>query len=256
PSLGVQRCCPEFESVVWIPDVWIPFLSGPLDHYSSLHRAFFLLNFYYTRDADISIPYGQTMLGGDNLSFPAAPNRSCFASWVVSKYKPQQTRAAFYQRLKKHIPIEVYGRWNRKPLPDKKLLPTISNCLFYLSFENSEKKDYISEKLWRNAFQAGAVPVVLGPNKATYEAVTPPHSFIHVADFNSPADLATYLKVLSADRQAYEKYLEWHNTYRIKTYSDWRERLCQICVRYPSLPARKVYHDLDSWLTRSLYFNI
>lgn len=228
--------------------VWMS-LEPPVNNVNLTHfNGLFNWTMSYRRDADISIPYGQTMLGGDNLSFPAAPNRSCFASWVVSKYKPQQTRAAFYQRLKKHIPIEVYGRWNKKPLPDKKLLPTISNCLFYLSFENSEKKDYISEKLWRNAFQAGAVPVVLGPNKATYEAMTPPHSFIHVADFNSPADLATYLKVLFADRQAYEKYLEWHNTYRIKTYSDWRERLCQICVRYPSLPARKVYHDLDSWV--------
>uniref|UniRef100_A0A3Q0RIR4 Fucosyltransferase n=1 Tax=Amphilophus citrinellus TaxID=61819 RepID=A0A3Q0RIR4_AMPCI len=202
----------------------------------------------YRHDADISIPYGKTMLGGDKLSFPAAPNRSCFASWVVSRYRPEQTRAGVYQSLKNHIPIEVYGKWNKKPLPDKKLLPTISNCLFYLSFENSEKKDYISEKLWRNAFQAGAVPVVLGPSKATYEAVTPPHSFIHVADFSSTADLATYLKDVSADRLVYEEYLQWHNTHQIKIYNDWRERLCQICVKYPSLPAKKVYHNLESWV--------
>ncbi|XP_038560508.1 alpha-(1,3)-fucosyltransferase 7-like [Micropterus salmoides] len=202
----------------------------------------------YRRDADISIPYGKTMLGGDGLGFQAPLNRSCFVSWVVSRYRPHQARAVVYQSLKKYIPIEVYGKWNKKPLSDKELLPTIAKCLFYLSFENSETTDYISEKLWRNAFQAGAVPVVLGPSRATYEALAPPGSFIHVSDFKSTADLAAYLKHVAADRQAYEEYFQWRSTHRIKTITDWRERLCHICVKYSSLPANRVYQDLDSWV--------
>ncbi|XP_042343701.1 alpha-(1,3)-fucosyltransferase 7-like [Plectropomus leopardus] len=202
----------------------------------------------YRRDADISIPYGKTILGGDELEFRTAPNRSCLVSWVVSKYRPHQARAAVYQNLKKHIPIEVYGKWNRKKLTDRMLLPTIAKCIFYLSFENSVAKDYyITEKLWRNAFQAGAIPVVLGPSRATYEALAPPGSFIHVADFTSEADLAAHLKHVAADRRAYEKYFQWRRSHKIKTYTDWRERLCQICVRYPSLPANRVYQDLESW---------
>lgn len=202
----------------------------------------------YRRDADISIPYGKTILGSDDPGFQAAPNHSCLVSWVVSKYQAHQARAGVYKSLKKYIPIEVYGSWNKKPLSDRKLLPTIANCMFYLSFENSEAKDYISEKLWRNAFQAGAIPVVLGPSRATYEALAPPGSFIHVADFKSTADLAAYLKHVAADRQAYEAYFQWHSTHRIKTYTDWRERLCQICVQYPSLPASRIYQDLESWV--------
>ncbi|XP_054467042.1 alpha-(1,3)-fucosyltransferase 7-like isoform X2 [Anoplopoma fimbria] len=211
-------------------------------------NGFFNLTMSYRRDADISIPYGKTVLGGDELGFKAATNHSCLVSWVVSRYRPHQARTGVYQSLKKYIPIEVYGKWNKKPLSNKKLLPTIANCIFYLSFENSETKDYISEKLWRNAFQSGAVPVVLGPSRATYEALAPPGSFIHVADFNSTADLAAYLKRVALDRQAYESYFQWHHTHRIKTYTDWRERLCQICVRYPSLPAHRVYRDLESWV--------
>ncbi|KAK2837053.1 hypothetical protein Q5P01_014265 [Channa striata] len=202
----------------------------------------------YRRDADISIPYGRTLLGGDDRGFQAPPNRSCLVSWVVSKYRPNQARAAVYQSLKKYISIEVYGKWNKRPLSDKELLPTIAQCNFYLSFENSEAKDYISEKLWRNAFQAGAVPVVAGPSRATYEAMAPPDSFIYVADFRSTADLAEHLKQVAADRKAYEKYFQWHRTHRIQTYTDWRERLCQICVQYPSLPASRVYRDLEGWV--------
>lgn len=202
----------------------------------------------YRRDADISIPYGKTLVGGDERAVQVPSTRSCLVSWVVSKYKPQQARAAVYQSLKKHIPIEVYGRWNKKPLANRKLLQIISNCLFYLSFENSEAKDYISEKFWRNALQAGAIPVVLGPSRATYEAVAPPHSFIHVSDFKSTAELAAHLKYVAANKGLCEEYFQWHHTHRIKTYTDWRERLCQICIKYPSLPATKVYQDLDSWV--------
>ncbi|XP_047237954.1 alpha-(1,3)-fucosyltransferase 7-like [Girardinichthys multiradiatus] len=202
----------------------------------------------YRHDADIPIPYGKTLPGAGKQGFQRFSDRSCFASWVVSKYKPNQTRNDVYQSLKKYIPIQVYGAWNKKPLPDDRLLPTISNCLFYLSFENSEAKDYISEKMWRNAFQAGAVPVVLGPRRATYEAVAPPHSFIHVADFKSVAELAAYLYEVAADKQAYEEYFKWHQTHRIKTYTDWRERLCQICLKYPSLPSKNVYQDLEGWV--------
>lgn len=202
----------------------------------------------YRHDADIPIPYGKTMLGVDEHWIKTTSNRSCLVSWVISRYHDHQARAMFYQSLKKYIPIEVYGKWNKKHLSGKELLPTIANCHFYLSFENSQTKDYISEKLWRNAFQAGAVPVVLGPSRANYEILAPPGSFIHVEDFKSPAELAAHLKHVAADRQAYEKYFEWHRTHRIKTYTDWRERLCQICVKYPSLPARKVYEDLESWV--------
>lgn len=242
-SLPLHRDRPASQRWVWL-SMEPPVNNANLSQFNGL----FNWTMSYRRDADISVPYGKTMLGGDERGYQGAPNRSCLVSWVVSKYQSQQARAGVYQSLKKYIPIQVYGRWNNRPLLDKKLLPTIANCLFYLSFENSEAKDYISEKLWRNAFQAGAVPVVLGPSRATYEALAPPGSFIHVSEFKSTADLAAYLKQVAADRQAYERYLHWHRTHRIKTYTDWRERLCQICVQYPRSPARKVYRDLQSWV--------
>ncbi|XP_053181597.1 alpha-(1,3)-fucosyltransferase 7 [Scomber japonicus] len=242
-SLPFELDRPASQHWVWL-SLEPPVNNERLKHFNGV----FNWTMTYRRDADIHIPYGKTLQGGDDLSYPAAANRSCLVSWVVSKYRPQQSRSSVYQRLKNHIPIELYGMWNKRPLSRKKLLPTIAKCFFYLAFENSEVTDYISEKLWRNAFQAGVVPVVLGPSKATYEALAPPGSFIHVTDFASTADLSAYLKHLASDRQAYEAYFQWHRTHRIKTYTDWRERLCQICLRYPHLPANKVYQDLESWV--------
>uniref|UniRef100_UPI003AAA96D5 alpha-(1,3)-fucosyltransferase 7 n=1 Tax=Centroberyx gerrardi TaxID=166262 RepID=UPI003AAA96D5 len=230
--------------------VWLS-MEPPVNNRNLTHyNGFFNWTMSYRRDADIFIPYGKTVRGNGTPSYVVPRNRSCLASWVVSKYQSNQARAAVYQRLKKYLSIEVYGRWNKRPLSSTKLLPTIGRCLFYLAFENSEATDYISEKLWRNAFQAGTVPVVLGPSRATYEALAPPGSFIHVKDFRSTADLAAYLKSLASDRQAYEAYFQWHRTHSIKTYTDWRERLCQICVNYGRLPPNKVYHDLEGWVNR------
>lgn len=228
---------------------WVWMSLEPPAHLGNLTRLNGLFNWTmsYRLDADIHVPYGMTVAGGDARGSRPPPNRSCLASWVVSNYQAAQARAAFYQSLKTYIPIEVYGWWNRRPLSPRRLLPTIGNCLFYLSFENSLAKDYISEKLWRNAFEAGVVPVVLGPDRETYEALAPPGSFIHVADFKSPADLAAHIKAVAADRRAYGRYFQWRQTHRIKTYTDWRERLCQICIKYHSLAAHKVYHDLQGW---------
>ncbi|XP_054880911.1 alpha-(1,3)-fucosyltransferase 7 [Poeciliopsis prolifica] len=230
--------------------VWLS-MEPPVNNvYVERFNGVFNWTMSYRRNADITIPYGETLPGAGLEGFQSALKHSCFASWVVSKPKPNQTRVDVYQSLQKYIPIQVYGKWKKKPLPHGRLLPTISKCLFYLSFENSEAKDYISEKLWRNAFQAGTIPVVLGPSRPTYEEVAPPHSFIHVADFKSVVELAAYLNHVAADKQAYDEYFKWHKTHRIKTYTDWRERLCQICLKYPSLPTRKVYQDLDGWVNR------
>uniref|UniRef100_A0A8C5EUS8 Fucosyltransferase n=1 Tax=Gouania willdenowi TaxID=441366 RepID=A0A8C5EUS8_GOUWI len=228
--------------------VWLSMEPPANNANLSLFNGVFNLTMSYRRDADISIPYGRSELGAAEQEYQVDVNRSCLVSWVVSRYQPQQARARVYQSLKEHLHIQVFGGWSHRPLPKRRLLSTIARCFFYLSFENSESTDYISEKLWRNAFQSGAVPVVLGPSRATYEALAPPRSFIHVHDFPNTADLATYLKQLAADKDAYAEYFLWRRTHQVRTITDWRERLCQICLRFPHLPPNKVYQDLEGWV--------
>ncbi|CAL8345931.1 unnamed protein product [Lota lota] len=225
-----------------------PVNNGDLTPYNG----FFNLTVSYRRDADVPIPYGRTVprAEGHRDDAPPARNRSCLVSWVVSRYKATQVRANVFRRLKRCVSVEVYGLWVRRPLAEEQLLPTIGHCYFYLALENSKATDYISEKLWRNALGAGAVPVVLGPSRATYEALAPRGSFIHVEDFGSVEALADHLRSVASDGEAYGKYFRWRQTHEVKTYVDWRERLCQICVRYPRLPLHKVYHDLDAWVSR------
>jgi hypothetical protein len=53
---------------------------------------------------------------------------------------------------------------------------------FYLSFENSLCRDYVTEKFY-NALQFTAVPIVYG--SASYSTVAPRNSYIDVRDFPS-----------------------------------------------------------------------
>ncbi|KAJ7993628.1 hypothetical protein DPEC_G00256610 [Dallia pectoralis] len=242
-SLPLHLPRPATQRWLWL-SLEPPANNGNLSRYNGM----FNWTMTYWRRADVQIPYGKLVPVSPKSSNYLIPKKgSCLVSWVVSNYRPDHRRSQVYQDLRKQIPIQVYGRWPRRPLSERSLLPAIGHCHFYLAFENSIAPDYITEKLWRNAYEAGAVPVVLGPSRDDYEALVPPGSFIHVSDFNSTEELAVFLKLLATDRRRYETYFKWRQTHGIKRYTDWRERLCNICVSYHRLPAVKVYYNLDAW---------
>lgn len=220
--------------------------SSNLRHFSNV----FNMTVSYRRDADVSVPYGQLQpreaAGRPTDAIPS--NKTFLVCWVVSNYQNQHTRSKVYRELRAVTPVQVYGRWSGRPLSSDALLPTISRCYFYLAFENSISKDYITEKLWHNSYQGGAVPVVLGPPVEDYQAVAPPRSFIHVGDFASTKDLAEHLQRLAADQQRYRDYFSWRRDWKVKLVADWRERLCSICSRFSRLPQRRVYASLHDWV--------
>ncbi|XP_075999463.1 alpha-(1,3)-fucosyltransferase 7 [Genypterus blacodes] len=224
--------------------------NGNLQQYANI----FNLTITFRRDADISIPYGELLPRRDGEdeqgSEVAAPqNKTALVCWVISNYRKRQKRSQVYKQLRAIIPVKLYGHWSRRPLSPKALLPTISNCYFYLAFENSVTKDYITEKLWRNSYGGGAVPIVLGASLSDYKAVAPPRSFIHVDEFATIKALGEHLKHLAEDKKRYDEYFRWKQLWRVKLLADWRERLCRVCSQYNTLPQYKVYADLEAWVS-------
>ena len=72
---------------------------------------------------------------------------------------------------------------------------------FYLSFENSVCRDYITEKIY---LRLGKVlPVVL--KRSTYSGFIPDDAFIAADDFKCPEDLAKHLKCLGSNYTAFSK---------------------------------------------------
>ncbi|NXC47987.1 FUT7 fucosyltransferase, partial [Penelope pileata] len=199
----------------------------------------------YRRDSDIFMPYGK--LVPNRSGTVSIPPKTNLVSWVISNYHRTQKRAEVYRNLSRYLHVNVYGKAANKPLCKDCLLPTTSQSKFYLAFENSIHRDYITEKLWRNALLAGTVPVVLGPPRANYEQFIPADSFIHVDDFSSLAELAVFLQTMNASR--YRQFFAWQERYSVKLCADWRERICTVCAAYPRLPQGRLYPDLQRWFS-------
>uniref|UniRef100_A0A665UC96 Fucosyltransferase n=1 Tax=Echeneis naucrates TaxID=173247 RepID=A0A665UC96_ECHNA len=171
-------------------------------------------------------------------------------AWVISNWSESHARVAFYYQLRRFVPVDVFGRAGR-PLPEDSggvsLVQLVGRYQFYLALENSQHTDYITEKLW-NAVRAGAVPVVLGPSRKTYERLLPPEAFIHVDDFPSVRGLARYLLMLRQNPAKLRRHLDWRAGYSVYQPAFWAEHYCTACRGLRRSRARTdVVPDLTDW---------
>ncbi|KAG8546415.1 hypothetical protein GDO81_018948 [Engystomops pustulosus] len=228
---------------------WIWFNVEPPPHVKNLTIMDNLINMTmsYRADSDIFTPYGWLEKTEDKINF-TIPQKTRLVAWVVSNWKATK-RIEYYTELNKHIKVDVYGK-NNLPLPRYQIrtVETLSTYKFYLAFENSVHEDYITEKLWRNSFHAGTVPVVMGPPRKNYERFIPPDSFIHVDDFSSPQELASYLLSLDKDDQKYQQYFNWRSRYQPqKLKSSWDGRYCRVCKALKEAPLYRTIPSIAEW---------
>ncbi|KAI8779772.1 alpha-(1,3)-fucosyltransferase C [Biomphalaria glabrata] len=149
--------------------------------------------------------------------------------------------------MKKIIDVDIFGKCG-KPCPTGDFLcsPDIPvQYRFYLSFENSFCKDYITEKFFKLYTQNTLiVPVVRGG--FDYNKYLPTNTFINTADFRSARDLALYLKQLSDDPVAYSKYLENKHMY---DFQKGYNLGCQTCTFLNTKKLERRIDDLKKWMT-------
>ena len=123
-----------------------------------------------------------------------------------------------------------------------------TDYFFYLSFENSLCKDYITEKFF-NPMGKHVIPIVLGGapngpnNRSDYTdgLGAPYHSFIDARQYSSPGELAKYLNMLYSTPQLYAEYFWWKDHYNIMPYYNvgphFRQKnYCDICRRLHEEP--------------------
>uniref|UniRef100_A0A8C9A9N0 Fucosyltransferase n=1 Tax=Prolemur simus TaxID=1328070 RepID=A0A8C9A9N0_PROSS len=238
--------------------VWMNFESP--SHSPGLHSLagdLFNWTLSYRADSDVFVPYGylytRSHPGDQPLGLvPPLARKRGLVAWVVSHWDERQARVRYYHQLSRHISVDVFGRGGPgQPVPDSGLLHTVARYKFYLAFENSQHLDYITEKLWRNSLLAGAVPVVLGPDRANYERFVPRSAFIHVDDFPSAASLAAYLLFLDRNPAVYRRYFSWRRSYAVHITSFWDEPWCRACQAVQMAGDRpKSIRNLASWFER------
>ncbi|XP_069479917.1 3-galactosyl-N-acetylglucosaminide 4-alpha-L-fucosyltransferase FUT3-like isoform X2 [Ambystoma mexicanum] len=226
---------------------WIWFnLESPV-HISYLDRLDNMMNLTmtYRRDSDIFTPYGWALLSKEPQNFNI-PAKSRLVAWATSNWNPNLRRVHYYEELKKHLQVDVFGPGNLQLGRDEQTA-VLSQYKFYLAFENSETRDYITEKLWNNALLSRTVPVVLGPTRENYERFLPAEAFIHVDDFPSAKELAEFLLALDKDDERYQKYFTWRSHYEVVGSINWQTHYCKACVFLQNNPTYKTIPSIMKW---------
>ncbi|XP_024913937.1 alpha-(1,3)-fucosyltransferase 9-like [Cynoglossus semilaevis] len=232
---------PWFQKWIWF-NMESPVYSGVLPSLDNV----FNLTMSYRLDSTILIPYGTLELlqsKRESLELPAKNKLLC---WIVSHWEQRLERVRYFQELKKYINVSLYGNAFGNAVGDDDYKDIVSSCKFYLAFENSVCKDYISEKLFL-PLELGTVPVVLGPPRKNYERVVPPDSFIHVDDFSSPKQLVERLLYLDQNNEEYLKLLEWKNWFKVIHHKFGHEAACKTCRYLQINRGYQVFHNLNKW---------
>ncbi|XP_046403964.1 glycoprotein 3-alpha-L-fucosyltransferase A isoform X2 [Ischnura elegans] len=216
----------------------------------------------YRRDSDLVAPYEKWVYYDEKIKEKPQPinyaaNKTKMVAWFVSNCGARNGRLQYAQELAKHVEVDVYGACGSKRCPRSspercfRLLDR--DYKFYLAFENSNCKDYITEKFFVNGLGHNILPIAMGARPEDYARSAPRNSFLHVEDFNGPADLAAHLKRLDADDAAYNAHFRWKGTGEfVNTHF-----LCRLCALLHDDRARagngrltlkhRSYEDINRW---------
>ena len=153
-----------------------------------------------------------------------------------SNCDPPSRRQEYVKELMRYIKVDVYGRCGHHKC-GKRNFNNRGSChdmiakryKFYLSFENSICKDYISEKIY-HVFEAGypIIPVVRSaPNILDY---IPRRLFINTYDFKHPKYLARYLHRLGNDKRRYIQFVKTIDGFTSPGHAGiFQESMCKLC---------------------------
>ncbi|XP_068579260.1 4-galactosyl-N-acetylglucosaminide 3-alpha-L-fucosyltransferase 9-like [Cebidichthys violaceus] len=232
---------PSFQKWVWYN------MEPPQNSHRTLGlNKLFNLTCTHRRDSDIQVPYGTLVsVKPEDESFKL-PKKDKLVCWIVTHWSEQLKRVHYYNELKKYIKIHTYGKAFGQRLSNEDYPKILSSCKFYLAFENSIHKDYITEKFYK-PLTMGTVPIVLGPPKQTYEEYAPADSFIHVDDFSSPQKLAERLLYLDQNNTEYMRFFDWRSIFKFDQSPSKRSDLCNMCSYIQNHKEYQAFNDLISW---------
>ncbi|XP_072020944.1 4-galactosyl-N-acetylglucosaminide 3-alpha-L-fucosyltransferase FUT6-like [Amphiura filiformis] len=196
----------------------------------------------YMRDSNISVPYAFYEAYGkhnDGQKFgnhkKRSLNKTGLVAWMGSNCNKEVfwPRMDYINRLSSYIKVDLYGKCGPLsclPRLSQRCINLMSTYKFYLAFENSECRDYITEKFWVTSLMNDVVPIVYGAPKSNVDQFAPPDSFIHLSDFKSPKELADYLEHLNQNDDLYNHFFKWKNRGRITVnYPElYPSRFCEL----------------------------
>ena len=235
------------------------------------YKNYFNWTMTYRQDSTISIPYGWiekiknhpsgeqlekmiNIFGEKHKHFADKGGDKVKIAWMVSNCLSESNREGFVEALKKHMDVDIFGScYKNSKKCDKSNFETCWNKIsqeyhFYLAFENSLCKDYVTEKFWE-PLKRNIVPVVLGGGN--YSKIAPYRSYVDVIDMGldeDPASLAKILTDLVKNKSKYASYFWWKKYYNVRNSpQDRASDHCKVC---------QLLHEIDKKVRNSILFFI
>ncbi|KFD61984.1 hypothetical protein M514_05683 [Trichuris suis] len=212
--------------------------------FNALAKNYYTLTMSFRRDSDLFSPFGFYRPRKSPLNTPYTVWKSIALSkpkgavWMGSFCHSPSKREVYVEKLKQYMELDIYGRCGYLKCPKTDTAYTKEdpceqmlkkNYKFYLAFENSVCKDYVTEKVY-NRFDSHLVPVVF--KRTIAESLLPKGSFIAADDFKGPKQLADYLNYLNRNWTAYIEYYKWKDYYEVLPFpSGFDIGMCQLCAR-------------------------
>lgn len=207
----------------------------------------------YRRHSTVFTPYGMFQPNVNasmiNPSIYPAINRDKMAYAIISRCADDAERYKLVDEISKYIEVDYFGDCGNLKCEIKAnscLAPkNLRRYRFRLAFEDSNCRDYVTEKYW-DTLAKGIIPVV-NWKEAQRDVPVPPNSFINVYDFKDIKSLADYLLKVSKDRLLFESYFKWTQHYKI--YTTFWNSFCNFCIALnnKSIPSQ-VYTNLEGWI--------
>ncbi|CAJ0588658.1 unnamed protein product [Cylicocyclus nassatus] len=232
----------------------------------------------FRQDADIWYPYGhfRKLDMNKSVDFDGIWNmkdKSKTATWLASNCFTSNFRSDLIDAMQKaglkenghkftlngknsiSFPIDRYGKCGM-PAPgcegvDKQSDSCVAQLVrpykFYISIENSNCVDYVTEKFFEALISRMAVPIVL--KREIYKNIgAPADSFIALDDFRNIGDMVEYVNEVAEDKQSYLKYHQWRSSYEVIPEHNDETGFCELCRRlqYDKLFS-KSYEDVRKW---------
>lgn len=198
-------------------------------------------------------PWVQPDLSDRNLDnlWKVHGNKNKPIAWFVSNCKSDNGRENYVKSLENFIQVDIYGKCGQydcsRNKDDSCLEMLKKDYFFYLSFENANCIDYVTEK-GPKALKNDVVPIVLGG--ANYTKYFPPHSYIDASE-TSPENLAKEIYSIISSRRRYIEYFWWKNYYEFKDVSRSTCRLCEIL--HSNDKPEKSYDIVNWWAGTELH---
>ncbi|XP_076243126.1 alpha-(1,3)-fucosyltransferase 7 [Calliopsis andreniformis] len=232
----------------------------------SQYNCLFNWSMTYRMDSDVPVPYGRTIYKSLNnlhnanvLEDVLRTPKTKLVAIMGSNCAGKNGRWDYVSELKSilGVDLDIFGKClngNVTACPGHfdRDCPALNAYKFYLAFENSNCKEYITEKVFWHGYHKLAVPIIMGPPKKDCESLLPPNSFLHVSDFANPAALANYINYLHQHNDKYMEYHNWRSFYRVINehgyFRSTSRHYCRICeaLHYNS-PTVKVYNNMESF---------